>query len=60
MKISEWLHKKEADGIDVSQVSLPDDLSYDEVPDETIFFKEIITPAIEHVNFMWHKQPLDD
>jgi hypothetical protein len=41
MKISEWLDKKEADGIDVSQISLPDDLSYDEVPDETIFFKEI-------------------
>ena len=41
MKISEWLDKKEADGTDVSQISLPDDLSYDEVPDETIFFKAI-------------------
>ncbi len=41
MKISEWLDKKEADGLDVSQIILPDDLSYDEVPDETIFFKEI-------------------
>jgi hypothetical protein len=41
MKISKWLDKKEADGIAVSQISLPDDLSYDEVPDETIFFEEI-------------------
>jgi hypothetical protein len=41
MKISEWLDKKEAEGIDVSQITLPDGLSYDEAPDETIFFKEI-------------------
>jgi hypothetical protein len=41
MKISEWLDKKEADGIDVSQISLPDHLSYDEVPDENICFEEI-------------------
>ena len=41
MKISEWLDKKKADGIDVSQISLPEDMSYDEVPEETIFFKEI-------------------
>jgi len=41
MKISEWLDKKEAEGFDISQIVLPDDLSYDEVPDETIFFKEI-------------------
>ena len=41
MKISEWLDKKEVEGIDVSQITLPDSLSYDEVPDETIFFKEI-------------------
>jgi hypothetical protein len=41
MKISDWLDKKEADKFDVSQIVLPDDLPYDEVPDETIFFKEI-------------------
>jgi len=41
MTISNWLDKKEAENVDVSQISLPDDLSYDEVPDETIFFKEI-------------------
>jgi len=41
MKISEWLDKKEAEGIEISQITLPDSLSYDEAPDETIFFKEI-------------------
>ena len=41
MKISEWLDEKEKEGLDVSQIALPADLSYDEVPDETIFFEEI-------------------
>ena len=41
MKISEWLDKKEVEGIDVSQIILPDSLSYDDAPDDTIFFKEI-------------------
>ena len=41
MKISDWLDKKEAEGVDISQISLPMDMSYDENPDETIFFKEI-------------------
>jgi hypothetical protein len=41
MNISEWLDKKEAKNVDVSQIALPRDLSYDGVPDETIFFKEI-------------------
>jgi len=41
MSISEWLDKKEAEDVDVSQIVLPDDLFYDEVPDETIFFEEI-------------------
>lgn len=40
-KISDWLDKKEKEKFDVSQIVLPDDLSYNEVPDETIFFKEI-------------------
>ena len=39
MKISEWSDKKEAEGIDVSQIELPDDLFRDEDPDETVFFK---------------------
>jgi hypothetical protein len=38
MRISEWLDKKETGGIDVSQITLPDSLPYDEMPDETIFF----------------------
>ncbi|NPU83837.1 MAG: hypothetical protein HPY65_05050 [Syntrophaceae bacterium] len=41
MHISDWLDKEETKGVDVSQITLPDDMSYDEVPDETIFFKEI-------------------
>jgi hypothetical protein len=41
MHISSWLDKKEAEGLDMSQLVLPDGLSYDEAPDETIFFEEI-------------------
>jgi hypothetical protein len=41
MNISNWLDEKEAENLDVSQIELPEDLSYDDVPDETIFFKEI-------------------
>jgi hypothetical protein len=41
VNISDWLDEKEAEGIDVSHIVLPDDLSYDEAPDETIYFKEI-------------------
>jgi hypothetical protein len=41
MKISDWLDEKEAENLDVSQIALPEELSYDEVPDETIFFEEI-------------------
>jgi len=40
MKISDWLDQKEAENGDVSQVELPKDISFDAVPDETIFFKE--------------------
>ena len=40
MKLSEWLDEKEAEGLDVSQIVLPPDMSYDEDPDETIYFKE--------------------
>ena len=43
MKISEWLDKKEKDGVDVSEIELPHDLSHDEDPDESIYFKEIRT-----------------
>jgi hypothetical protein len=41
MKISEWLYKSVTEGVDVSQIVLPDDLSYNDIPDETIQFKEI-------------------
>jgi hypothetical protein len=41
MKISKWLDKKEAEGIDVSHIKLPEDLANDEAPAETIYFKEI-------------------
>lgn len=41
MKISEWLDEKAAEGIDVSHIKLPDDLAYNEGPEETIYFKEI-------------------
>ena len=41
MNISEWLDEKEAQGIEVSHIVLPEDLAKEETPDETIFFKEI-------------------
>lgn len=41
MNISKWLDKKEAEGMDVSQIVLPEELANDAPPDETIFFKEI-------------------
>jgi hypothetical protein len=41
MKISDWLDEKEAENVDISQIELPADMSYDEAPDETIFFKEV-------------------
>ena len=41
MKISDWLDEKNAENVDVSQIVLPTNMSYDEDPDETIFYKEI-------------------
>lgn len=41
MNISQWLDKKEAEGIDVSRIELPEDLANNATPDETIFFEEI-------------------
>jgi len=41
VKISDWLDAKEAENMDVSHITLPANMSYDEDPDETIFFKEI-------------------
>ena len=44
MNISDWLDRKVAEGIDVSQIALPDDLSYDAVPDEVVFF-QVLQPC---------------
>lgn len=41
MKVSDWLDQKEAENVDVSQIELPRDLSFDQDPDETIYFQEI-------------------
>jgi hypothetical protein len=41
MKISDWLDEREEENGDVSHIELPANMSYDEAPDETIFFKEI-------------------
>lgn len=41
MNISDWLDQKEAEGVDVSHITLPANMAFDEDPDETIFFREI-------------------
>lgn len=41
MKISDWLDEKEAEKVDVSEIVVPGNMSYDDDPDETIYFKEI-------------------
>jgi hypothetical protein len=41
MNISSWLNEKSAEGCDMSQLILPNEMSYDQAPDEVIFFKEI-------------------
>lgn len=41
MNISDWLDKKAAEGVDVTQIVLPADMAYDEDPDETLYFKEL-------------------
>jgi hypothetical protein len=46
MTVSEWLDKKQAQGIDVSHIVLPEGMANDEEPDETIFFKEIRTCGV--------------
>jgi len=37
VKISDWLDKKEEEGLDVSHIVLSDDLAYDEALEETLF-----------------------
>ena len=41
MNISDWLDKQQAAKIDVSQIELPKNMSYDDDPDETIYYQEI-------------------
>ncbi len=41
MQISDWLDEKVKEGVDVSQITLPTDIVFDEVADELVFFKEI-------------------
>jgi len=37
--VSEWLDRKESEGVDVSGIALPDELAFDSAPDETVFFQ---------------------
>ena len=41
MKISEWLDEREAGNEDLSQITLPANMAFDEDPDETIYFKDV-------------------
>ena len=41
MEPREWLDEQETQGVDVSHIVLPKDLSYDEDSDQTLYFKEI-------------------
>jgi len=41
MKVSDWLDQKEAEGADVSEITLPANMSYDQDPDETIYYQEM-------------------
>ena len=41
MKISDWLDEQQANKVDVSQLVLPKNMSYDEDQDEAVYFKEI-------------------
>jgi hypothetical protein len=40
MKISEWLDEQVAKGVNVSQIALPADVLFDDVPDQTVFYQE--------------------
>ncbi len=41
MNTSDWLDQQEAAKVDVSQIELPKNMSYDDDPDETIYYQEI-------------------
>ena len=44
MDISEWLDRKEAEGVDASRIDPPEDLLYDASPDEVVFF-QVVNPC---------------
>ncbi len=58
MKISDWLDEKEAEGVDVSQITLPKNMSYDEDPDETLFFKAMFPLSVETAPEKWRAKTL--
>ncbi|MGB3222944.1 MAG: hypothetical protein WBB23_09095 [Desulforhopalus sp.] len=41
MKISDWLDEKEAENVDMSEIEIPINMSFDEDPDVTIYFEKI-------------------
>ena len=41
MTIAEWLDEREEEGADVSQLAPPEDLLFEEDPEETVYFEEI-------------------
>jgi hypothetical protein len=41
MKVSDWLDEKVREKVDITQIVLPANMSYDADPDETIYYKEI-------------------
>jgi len=46
MTISEWLDQEAARGVDVSHIVLPADLTAEEEPDETVYFREVRTCGV--------------
>ena len=41
MGISRWLDDKEREGIDVAHIQVPEEMLNEEVPHQTVYFKEI-------------------
>ena len=41
MKLSDWLDEKEAEKVDVSNITLPREIAYDATPDEVVYYQEI-------------------
>ncbi len=46
MGISKWLDKKEAEGINVAHIEIPDEMLNEEAPAQTVYFKEIRSCSI--------------